>query len=110
MCSSDLARDIGVPRDVWSQVDKRGFGSPVPEWLTTSLAHWCDEQLMYLRTGNAPRLAAIIGGHALSPSSPFDRSRFQAVLISLWWRRNVGHLPRAQGQPFPEKELAEPAR
>jgi len=91
----DFARELGVPRDIWSQVDKRGFASPVPDWLRTTLASWCDEQLTYLYQQDAPWFAHLIGGQATSPSSRFDRSRFHALLISIWWQRQRETLPPA---------------
>ncbi|MEU6404728.1 asparagine synthase (glutamine-hydrolyzing) [Streptomyces sp. NPDC046985] len=91
----DFAGDLGVPREVWAQVDKRGFGSPVPEWLGSSLSEWCDGHLRSLQEERAPRLARLAGRQALSSSSKFDRSRFHGLLISLWWQRSGARLPAA---------------
>lgn len=88
MLLRDLAREIGVPRDIWGQVDKRGFGSPVPEWLGTSLADWCETHVRRLLKPGAPPLAQLIGLQAARASSPYDRSRLHALLISLWWQRH----------------------
>lgn len=86
----DFGSDLGVPREVWSQVDKRGFGSPVPEWLGTSLSEWCDGHLRHLQEERAPVLAQLVGRQARGSLSKFDRSRYLGLLISLWWQRSGG--------------------
>ncbi|MFD3686493.1 asparagine synthase (glutamine-hydrolyzing) [Nocardiopsis sp. NPDC058631] len=90
----DFARDIGVPEEIWGQVDKLGFGSPVPEWLGSGLSDWCDGHLSSLQGDGVPRLAALLGRRADAPVSRFDRSRFHALMLSLWWQRNGA--PRAR--------------
>lgn len=95
----DFGRDLGVPPEIWAQVDKRGFGSPVPEWLGGTLATWCDGHLESLQDETAPRLAELISRHASRSSSKFDRSRFHALLIALWWQRY------SRGRVHPPKQL-----
>ena len=86
----DLGRDFGIPQEIWTQVDKRGFGSPVAEWLGSSLASWCDDNLRHLQENGAPNLARLIGRQAVRSNSKYDRSRFHGLLISLWWQRGGG--------------------
>jgi asparagine synthase (glutamine-hydrolysing) len=86
----EFARDLGVPKEVWSGLDKRGFGSPVPEWLNTSLAEWCEGHLRLLQEEHTPELAQLVGRKALGSLSRFDRSRFHGLLISMWRQRQTG--------------------
>ncbi|MFI5775170.1 asparagine synthase (glutamine-hydrolyzing) [Streptomyces sp. NPDC051658] len=88
----DFARDIGVPKSVWAQVDKRGFASPVPQWLRTSLAGWCDEELEALNRAGISHYGSIIHSRGAAAASAqdsaglHDRSRFYALLVSIWWK------------------------
>ncbi|MFI0450658.1 asparagine synthase (glutamine-hydrolyzing) [Actinomadura sp. 6N118] len=87
----DFARELGVPAAIWSQVDKRGFGSPVPQWLNSSLADWCDAQLGVLDKVTASKVALRIARNATGKTTRFDRSRFHALLVSLWWQDSIRH-------------------
>jgi asparagine synthase (glutamine-hydrolysing) len=89
----DFARGLGVPAKIWGQVDKRGFGSPVPQWLSSSLSEWCDGHLRFLQEESAPELARLVGRQARGSLSKFDRSRFHGLMMSLWWQRNGGPSP-----------------
>lgn len=86
----DFGRDLGIPQEIWAQVDKRGFGSPVAEWLSSSLASWCDDNLRHLQENGAPDLARLICRQAGGSASKYDRSRFHGLLVSLWWQHSGG--------------------
>ncbi|MBR7831772.1 asparagine synthase (glutamine-hydrolyzing) [Actinospica durhamensis] len=86
----DFARELGVPAAIWSRVDKRGFASPVPSWLSGSLAPWYEEQLRVLRRPDAPRTASMIADLGARRAGQYDRSRLHALQVALWWSRETG--------------------
>ncbi|GGK96827.1 asparagine synthetase B [Curtobacterium luteum] len=74
-----FAETVGVPRSVIDDHDKRGFASPVPVWLTTTLRAWAHSRTSPTSWSTAP-------ARQLDPgdSDPYDRSRFMNLMISIW--------------------------
>ncbi|MFI6816157.1 asparagine synthase (glutamine-hydrolyzing) [Nonomuraea sp. NPDC050328] len=88
----DFARDIGVPQEIWANVDKRGFASPVPGWLATTLDGWYHASVSPLEDAGTPALAQRIKRLGAASVGHLGRSRLQALLISMWWQRvSAGH-------------------
>jgi asparagine synthase (glutamine-hydrolysing) len=85
------ARDVGVPSQIVDDDDKRGFASPVPSWLTTSLRSWADQ-----RIGRGRRARLPSSGPQPSPQAPFDRTRFMDLLLSAWMDQADGRSAAGQ--------------
>ncbi|MGW1067470.1 asparagine synthase (glutamine-hydrolyzing) [Streptomyces aureus] len=96
----DAASLLGVPERIWGDTNKLGFASPLPSWLGNELSDWCGSQLAIAASdASAPAVVRLAAHRALAaPASRFDRTRMQALLLSLWWSQHrrptdqkVGH-------------------
>lgn len=85
------AREVGVPSRIVEDDDKRGFASPVPTWLTTSLRSWADKRIHPGHRPPTPSSAA-----RRSPAAPFDRTRFMDLLLSAWMDQAYGRTTAVQ--------------
>jgi asparagine synthase (glutamine-hydrolysing) len=99
----EAARRLGVPAAIWRDRSKRGFGSPVPNWLARELNPWCRAHLAGLATDTgAPPLARLMARRASQlPGEAWDRAIFHALLVALWWSglREAGLGGRGAGEP-----------
>lgn len=83
----DYARSIGVPPSVWSDRTKKGFSSPVLEWLDGELHEWFVDSLDTCldQPDVPPRLRDYLIAARSGSRGAFDRRGLHAVMLALWW-------------------------
>ncbi|GGU99831.1 asparagine synthetase B family protein [Streptomyces spectabilis] len=79
----DVAKALGLPREVWDSRDKLGFASPVPAWLTGPLAAWADARI-HTALVEAPLSLRPLLEAGLKRGGRFDRTRTQALMAAAW--------------------------
>ncbi|MEU7336689.1 asparagine synthase-related protein [Streptomyces sp. NPDC007074] len=70
----DVARALGLPREVWGSRDKLGFASPVPTWQNGKLAAWVDAQIHTALAEASVAMRPLLEG-GFKPVGRFDRTR-----------------------------------